>query len=182
MVRGAMQPAVDESVTERSLEFDESFQNLAALAHRVARRVLVSGEDAENVAAETMARAQVRWSSVSDHAEAWVVTVASRLAVREARRHRRPLPRVQADTAFDGADGLVAQVDLSRAMRRLPRRQRQAVALRYLADFTDVQAAAAMGCSVAATRTHRARGLASLQAQLRVTPDWIPDHEEGQSP
>lgn len=176
-----MQPAVEESVTERSVGFDENFQHLAALAYRVSRRILASGGDAENVAAETMARAQVRWGSVGDHAEAWVVTVATRLAVREARKHRRPLPAIQAETSFDGTDGLVTQVDLSRAMRRLPRRQRQAVALRYLADFTDVQAAVAMGCSVAATRTHRARGLASLQAQLRVTPDWIPDHEEGQS-
>lgn len=168
-----------EPATERSTEFDEKFQTLAILAYRVARRVLTTGGDAENVAAETMARAQVCWSRMNDHAEAWVVTVATRLAVREARRNRRAAPVVDREPATDRTDGLVARVDLARAMRRLSRRQRQAVALRYLADFTDAQAALAMKCSVPALRTHYLRGLASLESQLRDSPDLTPDRTGG---
>ncbi len=116
------------------------------LAYRVASRVLVNGGDAENVAAETLARAQYRWTAVSDHAEPWVVTVATRLAVREAKRSRRPT--IGSGPAPDRADDVVVRVDLGRASQRLSRRKRQAVALRYLTDFSDRDGASAMGCSV----------------------------------
>lgn len=161
--------------------FDEAFDRLALLAYRVANRVLVNGGDAENVAAETVARAQVRWKSVSGHAEPWVVTVAARLSVREARRARYPWIEARTDAAPDRADEAVVRVDLGRALRRLSRRQRQAVVLRYLADLTDSQGASAMGCSVPSFRTHCSRGLAALSAQLKVAPDWAFDRQEGHS-
>lgn len=161
--------------------FDEAFDRLAILAYRVANRVLLDGGDAENVAAETLARAQVRWKAVSDHAEPWVVTVASRLAVREARRARPPRIDVRTDPAPDKADEAVVRLDLGRALRRLSRRQRQAVVLRYLGDLTDGQGASAMGCSVPSFRTHCSRGLAALHAQLGATPDWAFDRKEGRS-
>ena len=161
--------------------FDEAFDRLAILAYRVANRVLMNGGDAENVAAETVARAQVRWKALSDHAEPWVVTVAARLAVRESKRARNPTIRVGTDAAPDRADETVARVDLGRALERLSRRQRQAVVLRYLADLTDSQGASAMRCSVPSFRTHCSRGLAALNAQLKMTPDWASDRQEGHS-
>jgi RNA polymerase sigma factor (sigma-70 family) len=175
--------AIGESVPERAVavdgSFDAAFEQLALLAYRVARRVLANGGDAENVAAETLARAQVRWRSVHDHAEAWVVTVATRLAVREAQRGQRRQPDIQNGTVGDESDVAAARVDLARALGRLSRRQRQAVALRYVGDLTDAEAAAAMGCSVPTFRTHCGRGLRALRAELGETPHWTPDQQEG---
>lgn len=178
---GAMPVGVDVSVPESNVDagFDEAFARLAVLAYRVAQRVLVGVGDAENVAAETLARAQVRWRSVEDHAEAWVITVATRLAVREAQRASRQLD-VRAGSLRDDSDGVAARVDLARALRRLSRRQRQAVALRYLADLTDTEAAVAMGCSVPSLRTHCGRGLAALKVQLGDVTGWVSDQQEGQ--
>jgi RNA polymerase sigma factor (sigma-70 family) len=172
--------AVTESVSDYPHEFDDEFERLAALAYRVARRVLYRGGDAEDVAAETMARAQVRWKSIRDHAEPWVVTVATRLAIREARYSKRHVLRAtHLGGAPDGADGVVSRIDLARALRALSRRQRQAVSLRYLADLTDTEAAAAMACSVPSLRTHCARGVSSLRAQLSDLPDWAGGNQEG---
>jgi RNA polymerase sigma factor (sigma-70 family) len=179
-----MRVAIGRSVTEGppygDSGFDEGFDRLALLAYGVARRVLVAGGDAENVASETLARAQVRWGSVHDHAEAWVVTVATRLAVREARHRQQRLPAAGVNSVRDSADGVASRVDLAAALRRLSRRQRQAVAFRYLADLTDAQGAAAMGCSVPTFRTHCGRGLLALKRQLSDIPSWLPDHQEGE--
>jgi RNA polymerase sigma factor (sigma-70 family) len=159
--------------------FDEAFERLAALAYRVARRILVNGGDPENVAAETLARAQVRWRAVSDHAEPWVVTVASRLAVREARRVRRSPTGRGSDRVPDRADDVIVRMDLGRALQRLSPRQRLAVALRFLGELSDRECALAMGCSVPSFRTHCSRGLAALQVQLQAIPAWASDQQEG---
>jgi RNA polymerase sigma-70 factor (sigma-E family) len=60
-----------------------------------------------------------------------------------------------------------AQVDarqsLLAALDRLPARQRAVVVLRYFADQTESQTAAAMGCSVGAVKSHAAKALARLR-------------------
>src|ERR1700722_6113973 len=169
-----MRVVTGQSVPERPMElgagFDDAFERLALLAYRVARRVLVAGGDAENVAAETMARAQLRWGKVADHAEAWVVTVATRLAVRDARHGQHHSLAIAAESDGDSTEHVAARVDLARALGGLSRRQRQAVALRYLGDLSDAQGAVAMGCSVPSFRTHCTRGLAALKVKLRDIP------------
>jgi DNA-directed RNA polymerase specialized sigma24 family protein len=46
-------------------------------AYRAAYRVLGERTAAEDVVGEALARAHSRWSSVSGHAEAWVVKVST---------------------------------------------------------------------------------------------------------
>ena len=66
-----------------------------------------------------------------------------------------------------GADDLVVlRVALVAALGSLPRRQRQAVALRYLGDLTDGQVAVALGISVGSVKTHIHRGLGALRLRL----------------
>ena len=50
-------------------DFDRRFDDLAAIAYRVAFRVLGDRGDAEDVAQEALARAFARWRTVSSHAE-----------------------------------------------------------------------------------------------------------------
>ena len=101
-----------------------------------------------------------------------------RLAVREARRVRRLPPGGDYKSTPDRADDVVVGVDLARALQGLSRRQRQAIALRYLADLSDVAGASLMGCSVPSFRTHCSRGLVALKAQLGPTPDGVSEQQD----
>jgi len=66
--------------------------------------------------------------------------------------------------AVDEADALVLRTSILAAMRRLPPRQRAVIALRYLADLTEIQTAAAMRCSTGTVKSYSARALAALRA------------------
>jgi RNA polymerase sigma-70 factor (sigma-E family) len=145
--------------------FDQAFEGLYGIAYRVAFRILGDRGDAEDVAQEALARAAVRWSRLKDRPEGWVTRVASNLAIDRYRRRKRPTP------PLNGPVGIVdphlgERGDLVVALRRLPRRQREAVVLRYLADLSEVQVALEMGCSVGAVKSHGARGLTSLRRHL----------------
>jgi RNA polymerase sigma-70 factor (sigma-E family) len=52
------------------------------------------------------------------------------------------------------------------ALQRLTSRQREAIVLRYYADLSEGQIAAAMGISRGAVKSHLARGMAALRAAL----------------
>ena len=52
------------------------------------------------------------------------------------------------------------------ALRQLPERQREALALRYYLDLSEAEMAAAMGISAGSVKTHLHRGLASLAGLL----------------
>ena len=52
------------------------------------------------------------------------------------------------------------------ALRKISDRQREAIVLRYYADFSEAQVAAAMGISRGAVKSHTARGMAALRAEL----------------
>jgi RNA polymerase sigma-70 factor (sigma-E family) len=53
------------------------------------------------------------------------------------------------------------------ALRALPPRQREVVVLRYYANLSEAQIATTMGISTAAVKSHVARAMSRLQAQLR---------------
>jgi RNA polymerase sigma factor (sigma-70 family) len=57
------------------------------------------------------------------------------------------------------------------ALRSLPRRQREAVALRYLSGLSDAEVAQSLGVSPSAAKTHVTRGLDALRRQLGPTFD-----------
>jgi RNA polymerase sigma-70 factor (sigma-E family) len=52
------------------------------------------------------------------------------------------------------------------ALRKLPGRQREALVLRYYADMSEAEVAAAMGISRGAVKSHTARGMAALRTDL----------------
>ena len=53
-----------------------------------------------------------------------------------------------------------------RALRQLPDRQREALALRYYLDLSEAEMAAAMGISTGSVKTHLHRGIAALGGLL----------------
>jgi RNA polymerase sigma-70 factor (sigma-E family) len=73
------------------------------------------------------------------------------------------------DRVDDEVIQIVDRTAIIRAMRTLPRRMREAVALRYYADLTEAQAADVMGVSLGAVKSYTSRGLERLAEQLKVT-------------
>jgi RNA polymerase sigma factor (sigma-70 family) len=75
--------------------------------------------------------------------------------------------RQEADDLPAGpARDLDQQLDLLAALRRLPTRQREVVVLTELCDLDQSAAAEILGISVSALKTHKARGLRTLQERL----------------
>ncbi|HLX89379.1 MAG TPA: sigma-70 family RNA polymerase sigma factor [Acidimicrobiales bacterium] len=145
--------------------FEEAFAELYRLAYRVSFRVLGDRGDAEDVAQEALARSHLHWARLSARPEGWVVTVATNLAIDRHRRRRRQPATIDEPLALVDPH-LTERIDLARAMRRLPRRQREVVFLRYLADLPELEVADALGCSPGTVKVHASRGLAALRRQL----------------
>jgi RNA polymerase sigma-70 factor (sigma-E family) len=58
------------------------------------------------------------------------------------------------------------RAEIIEALGKLPRRQREALVLRYYADLSEAETASAMGISRGALKSHTARGKAALRAVL----------------
>jgi len=147
--------------------FEERFAVLAALGYKVAYRLTGDRAESEDLAQEALARAYLRWRKVAAYDEAWVARVTTNLAIGRWRRHGRVVVSGPGGQAFAapgaaGADPL-DRIELVRVLRSLPRRQREAVALRYLADLPEAEVAEVLGCSVGAVKQHTHRGLAALR-------------------
>ena len=140
---------------------------LFALAYRVGYRILGARADAEDVAQETVARACARWNRVQKYPQAWVARVSANMAIDVIRRRRRERRPVAPPRDPSGTDAFVGErLELVAALERLPRRQREVVVLRYLADLGESDVAAQLGCCVGTVKQHASRGLARLRTDL----------------
>jgi DNA-directed RNA polymerase specialized sigma24 family protein len=154
--------------------FDAAFPGLFSLAYQVAFRILADRGDAEDVAQETLARAVLRWRAVADKPGGWVAKVAANLAIDRYRRRRRTwLVRPLSVGALDPNVSL--RLDLVRALHSLPRRQREVVVLRYLADWSEQDVATELGCSLGAVKAYGARGLGALRRGLVEEEEGVRD-------
>ena len=168
MVDGVIQhlPRGGLAVEDSAKDFEDAYDSMLRLAYRAAYRLLGDRAAAEDVAGESLARAYSRWSSVTGHAEAWVVTVATNLALDAGRRRARATGR-QVELIEEGTvDDVDLRLDLQAAVRALPRRQRQVVALRFLADFSEAATAAALTIDIGTVKSHASRGLSRLRTTV----------------
>jgi RNA polymerase sigma-70 factor (sigma-E family) len=147
--------------------FDLAFPDLYRLAYRVAFRILGDRGDAEDVAQEALARVAQRWSRLADRPEGWVSRVASNLAI-DRFRHRRHQPPTPTGPLGVVDPHLGERGDLVAALRRLPRRQREVVVLRYLADLSEAEVATELGFSVGTVKSHASRALANLRTHMDI--------------
>ncbi|MGI8810494.1 MAG: sigma-70 family RNA polymerase sigma factor [Acidimicrobiales bacterium] len=150
--------------------FEEAFSELVLPAFRVALRILGDVAEAEDVAAEALARALRSSDRVGamPHRRAWVVRVASNLAIDRTRR--RPPVLGRPDHMPDVAEAVTLRLALGAALRQLPRRQGQVVALRYLGGLTEAEVARSMGISPNSVKKHTARAVSTLRTRLGA--DW----------
>ncbi len=99
--------------------------------------------------------------------EAWVRTVAYRLAVsrwRKARRAFLPPDRALAASAPAGPD--VTRVALVRALQQIPPDQRRAIVLHHLCDLSVAEIALEIGAPVGTVKARLSRGRAALAVLL----------------
>jgi RNA polymerase sigma factor (sigma-70 family) len=125
---------------------------------------------AEDVFQETMIAALRAYDDVRDIGaiRSWLFAIASRKAV-DAHRARARAPEPVADPEpTPAADDLeLPDRAIWREVRVLPPKQREAVALRYVADLSHREIAEAMGTSEAAARRNVYEGLERLRTNVR---------------
>lgn len=137
---------------------------------RVCRAVL--GPDADDAWSETFLAALRVYPDLPAQAnvEAWLVTIAHRKAldhVRAASRRAAPSDQLPERVQPPAAD---ADADLAAAVRRLPTKQRQAVAYHYLAGLPYAEVARVVGGTADAARRAAADGIAALRRSYPPPP------------
>jgi RNA polymerase sigma-70 factor (sigma-E family) len=91
---------------------------------------------------------------------------------RSVLRHRMvvdrnaPKPAPDMPSAEHGALALIERSSVVAALRSLPERQREVVVLRFYADLSEAQIAAAMGITRGAVKSHTSRAMAALRSVL----------------
>ena len=154
--------------TVAAADFVGFFDRMLPVAVGVARRILGDQASAEDAASEALARAYLRWGTLkaSDYREAWVVRVTTNEALGMVRKHNRR-ERILRQNARPGtaaaADAGLHDSALAERVRSLPRRQREVVALRYFAEMSTEEVAAALDISPGSVKTHLHRAMASLR-------------------
>jgi RNA polymerase sigma factor (sigma-70 family) len=149
-------------------EFAEFY---AAARDECLRTVLVAAGDwqlAEDLVAEAFVRAWKAWPKLREHPapRAWIVRTALNARVSWWRRHRRETAmdaqaERQAVSSYPGLD-----TSLVAALRRLPVRQREVIALRLLLDLDTEATAQTLGIPASTVSFHLRRGLAALRREL----------------
>lgn len=126
---------------------------------------------AEELVAEGFARAWASWRTVSRHPapHAWVVRVALNVHVSRWRRRRREVALDGQDPATPEAQDPVVDPVLLAALRRLPRRQREVVALRILLDLDTATTAETLGITAGTVTTHLSRAMSALREDFSRT-------------
>ncbi|NLV55494.1 MAG: sigma-70 family RNA polymerase sigma factor [Acidimicrobiales bacterium] len=98
----------------------------------------------------------------------------SHLRRRDRSRRANPLRPVWVQPAdgvdVDDLDGRDRRRAVLAALRRLPDRQREVLALRYYLDLPEAEIARTLGISAGAVKTHAHRGLAALAQELEDQP------------
>jgi len=77
-----------------------------------------------------------------------------------------PKPLPDAASAEEGAYDVLERDALIQALRGLQRRQREVLVLRYYADMTEAQVAAALGVSIGSVKAYGSRGIEALRARM----------------
>ena len=156
-----------ERAPDRNESFDLAFSVLFPRAFKLAYRLLGDRAAAEDAAAEAMARAFADWKRVAQlpYREAWVLRVATNVALDQIRRRKLSIPPAPVQSEDEDTNAL--RVALWAALRALPHRQREIVVLRYIAGLTEGEVAQLLGLSLGTVKTHVKRGRAALRSVFK---------------
>lgn len=163
-------------------EFQEFYEANYGRIVAMVTAVVGDRDQAEDVAQEAFARALIRWPRIGGYElpEAWVRRVALRIAVDSGRRFRRAIKvyvklAAQRQVTEPGPGDSLAFTALGAALRRLPLREREVLALHYLADLPVEAIARECGLPLGTVKTRLAAGRRHLEAELTQRPEAVPD-------
>jgi RNA polymerase sigma factor (sigma-70 family) len=161
------------SVEQDQREFAEFY---AAAWGDCLRIVMVAAADrplAEDLVAEAFTRAWASWPKVRGLAEprAWVIRTAMNARVSWWRRHRREVVLDGQDTIAATGQDPALDTSLVTALRRLPVRQREVIALRLLLDLDTGTTAEMLGMSASTVTTHLHRAIGALRRDIPALDD-----------
>lgn len=166
----------DADVDERSLPayaggFDAFYAAHYRRAVALARALTGSIGTAEEVVQDVMADAHRRWARIGtyDDPAQWLRRAVGNRAVSARRRavvRARGLARLSARTSGASVDVDPADAAIWAAVRALPRRQAQLVALVYVEGLSLPEAATTLAIALPTAKTHLARARARLAVEL----------------
>jgi RNA polymerase sigma-70 factor (sigma-E family) len=149
-------------------EFAEFYRGSRDSCLRAVTAITGDRELAEEQVAEAFTRAWASWGKVRGHAapRAWVVRTALNLGVSWWRRRHREVPLADHDAAApaDGSDGVDPALIV--ALRRLPARQREVLALRIFLDLDTEATARVIGIAPGTVTAHLSRAVTALRRDL----------------
>jgi RNA polymerase sigma-70 factor (sigma-E family) len=166
---GARTPAVWDASDVVTEIYHGHYNQLVRLAVLLVHDV----QTAEEVVQDAFEAMHLAWRRLRDSEKALQYlrqTVVNRS--RSVLRHRKvvdmhaPKPAPDEPSAEHAALALLERSAVAAALRSLPERQREAIALRYYADFSEADIAKAMGISKGAVKSHTARAMSSLKTIL----------------
>jgi len=128
---------------------------------------------AEDLVAEAFTKAWTSWRKIRGLAEprAWVIRSALNAHVSWWRRHRREVALGIHNNTVAASQDPALDSSLVAALRRLPVRQREVIALRLLLDLDTATTAEMLGVSSGTVATHLHRALAALRRDIPALDD-----------
>ena len=146
---------------------------------RIAYALLGTREGAEDAVQDAFVSLYRHWRGLRDPgaAEAYVRSAVLNRCRSRIRTRVRDSLRASNDPAVPlfvvGSDEVVGSREdaelVGRALRRLPRRQREVIVCRFLLELTVAETAETLGISGGAVKQHAHRGLRALHTALEVT-------------
>ena len=149
-------------------EFAEFYRATRDSCLRAVTAVVGDAQLADELVAEAFARAWTSWGKVRGYAapRAWVVRTALNTGVSWWRKRRREEPLVGQDKAAPAGTSDGVDPALMAALRRLPVRQREVLALRIILDLDTETTARALGIATGTVTAHLSRAVATLRRDL----------------
>jgi len=141
--------------------YSAAYPRLQKAASQHARRLLRDRGEADDVVQDALMRAYIAWDDVAGFAEPWVARVAINLAI--GRLRRKPLPLLVAERGQAPVLPTDTRIDVTRAVDGLPRRQREVIVLRYVADLALQEVADLLDISTGSVKRHLHRALTALR-------------------
>ena len=126
----------------------------------------VGSQEADDCFQETFLSAMRAYPRLraNSNTRAWVLTIAHRKALDSYRaRGRRPVPMAEPPEPRTSNGAAEPDLELWDEVRKLPGKQRAAVALRYAGDLSHDEIGRVLGCSVEAARRNVHEGLKKLR-------------------
>lgn len=167
-------PAQVVGVTRAGAAVGVEFEDFVAARYDSLRRTayLLTQDAAlaEDLVQTVLAKCWLSWGRIKDPGAYVHRTLVNTYIAWWRRRWNNEHPTEELpESAHPGEDSLEDRADLGHALRRLPRKMRAVVVLRFYEDLSEAETAHLLNCSVGTVKSQTSRAL----AKLRIDPSLL---------